>query len=183
MLKKFIVIIVLSIGLNTAFAYKINEVQVVRYGERYIITFSAHLDAPVSNVENIIHNYENAAKLTPAVLKTEVVRFDEVTARVTATMRPCVFIFCRTIEKLSIINLEENQIHFTGVQDAGSFRNTDEILRFGAENQGTKLSYKGDFSPKFFLSQWLGVRFIRGMVRKYLGDMLAEIETKANSGV
>ncbi len=183
MLIRFIALIVLSLGLNTAFAYKITEVQVVRYGERYIITFSAHLDAPVNNVQKVIYDFENGAKLSPAVLSTEVYRFDDDTARVRATMRPCVGIFCRTMVKLSIVNLEDNQIHMRGVQDAGSFRNIEEVIRYSAENQGTMMKYKGDFSPGFYLPQWLGVRFIRGVIRKYLGATLAEIENKANAGV
>lgn len=182
MLKKFIALIVLTLGLNTAFAYKISEVQVVRYGERYIITFSAHLDAPVNNVKEVIYDFENAAKLTPAVLKTEVYRYDEDTARVTATMRPCVSIFCRTIVKLSIVNFEEDRIYFQGIQNAGSFRNADEIIKLSAEDQGTRLKYKGDFSPGFYLPQWLGTKYIRGMVRKYLVAILNEMENKANLG-
>ena len=181
MLKKFIVFIVLSLGINTAFAYKINDIEVIRYGERYLITFAAHLDAPVDNVEKVIYDFENATKLTPAVLSTEVYRYDDDTARVTATMRPCVFIFCKTMEKLTIVNLEEDRIHLIGIEDAGSFRNTDEVIRYQAANRGTILRYKGDLSPRFFLPQWLGVRFIRGTVRKYLADMLANIENQANA--
>ena len=182
MLKKCVVFVILSLGFNLASAYKINDVEVVRYGERYLITFAAHIDAPVKNVEKVIYDFENAAKLSPAVVRTEVYRYDDDTARVTATMRPCVFIFCKTMEKLTIVNLEEDRIHLVGIEDAGSFRNTDEVIKYAPANQGTVLSYKGDLSPRFFLPQWLGVRFIRGTVRKYLGDMLATIENKANSG-
>ena len=180
MLKKVIFLILLSVGLNTAFAYKINDVEVIRYGERYLITFDAHLDAPLKNVQDVMYDFENASKLTPAVLKTEVYRFDDNTARVTATMRPCVFIFCKTLEKLTIVNLEENRIHLMGIEDAGSFRNTDEVIKYSAQDQGTQVRYKGDLSPRFFLPSWLGVRFIRGTVRKYLGGMLANIENQAN---
>ena len=183
MLKKFVAVIILSLGLNTAFAYTINEVQVIRYGERYLITFSAYLDAPLNNVKDVIYDFENAAMLTPAVKKTEVFRYDDETVRVTATMRPCIYLFCRTIEKLSIVNLEKDQIHLAGVEDAGSFRNANEIIKYEATTRGTLLRYKGDLSPSFYLPQWLGVRFIRGMINKYLGEMLTNIENKANSGV
>lgn len=181
MLKKLVLLLILSLGLNTAFAYKINNVEVVRYGERYLITFDAYLDASVTSVEKVIYDFENAASLTPAVLRTEVYRYDEDTARVTATMRPCVFIFCRTMEKLTIVNLEKDRIHLKGVEDAGDFRNTNEVIKFHAEDRGTLLHYKGDLSPAFFMPQWLGVRFIRGTVRKYLGGMLAAIESRANT--
>lgn len=183
MLKKFIVLLILSLGLNPAFAYTINEVQVIRYGERYLITFSAILDASVNDVKGVIYDFENAASLTPAVVKTEVFRYDDETARVTATLRPCVYIFCRTIEKLSIVNLQKDQIHLAGVEDAGSFRNANEVIKYEATTGGTLLRYKGDLSPSFYLPQWLGVRFIRGMIRKYLSEMLANIENQANSGV
>jgi len=97
-------------------------------------------------------------------------------------MRPCLFIFCKTMEKLTIVNLEEDRIHLMGVEDAGSFRNSDETIKFAENGAGTTLKYKGDISPSFYMPNWLGVRFIRGSVRKYLGGLLANIETKANGG-
>ncbi len=183
MLKKLICILALSIGLSPiAQAYSINDVEVIRYGERYLITFEAQIDAPMDNVKEVIYDFEEASKLTPAVKSTEVYHYDETTARVTAIMRPCIFIFCKTMEKLTIVTLEEDQIHLLGIEDAGSFRNSDELIKFAEVGQGTKLRYKGDISPRFFMPSWLGVRFIRGSVRKYLEPLLANIETKANGG-
>ena len=184
MLKKVFFFLAIGLGLSPFFAhsYSINDVEVIRYGERYLITFEAQIDAPVDNVKAVVYDFEEASKLTPAVLSTEVYRYDDTTARVTAVMRPCLFIFCRTMEKLTIVNLEEERIHLRGVEDAGSFRNSDEVIKFDEAGQGTKLKYKGDISPKFFMPSWLGVRFVRGSVRKYLGDLLANIETKANGG-
>ena len=183
MLKKLIFVLAFGIGLSPiAQAYSINAVEVIRYGERYLITFEAQIDAPMDNVKQVIYDFEEASKLTPAVKSTEVYRYDDDTARVTAVMRPCIFIFCRTMEKLTIVNLEEDRIHLVGIEDAGSFRNSDEVIKFADVEQGTKLRYKGDISPSFFMPSWLGVRFIRGSVRKYLGPLLANIETKANGG-
>ena len=184
MLKKLIVgltmvILTQVMGLGTVFAYSINDVEVIRYGERYLITFEAKVDAPLDDVKDVIYDFEGANKLTPAVKSTEVYRFDETTARVSAVMRPCLFIFCKTMKKLTIVNLEEEQIHLMGIEDAGSFRYSDETIKFAESGTGTMLKYKGDISPKFFMPQWLGVRFVRGSVRKYLGGLLANIEAKA----
>ena len=185
MLKKLIVgfamvVLIPALGLSPVFAYSINDVEVVRYGERYLITFEAEIDATIDDVKEVIYDFEGAAKLTPAVKSTEVYRFDDTTARVTAIMRPCLFIFCKTMEKLTIVNLEEERIHLMGIEDAGSFRHSEETIKFAETGVGTKLKYKGDISPKFFMPSWLGVRFIRGSVRKYLGGLLANIETKAD---
>lgn len=185
MLKKLIVglaMVVLApiLGLSSVLAYSINDVEVVRYGERYLITFEAEVDASIDAVKGVIYDFEGASKLTPAVKSTEVYRFDETTARVTAILRPCLFIFCKTMEKLTIVNLEEERIHLMGIEDAGSFRYSDESIKFAEAGAGTKLKYKGDISPKFFMPSWVGVRFIRGSVRKYLGGLLANIETKAH---
>ncbi len=182
MLKKVMIVLILNLGLSQVYAYSINDVEVIRYGERYLITFEAQLDAPVDEVKEVIYDFEEASKLTSAVKSTEVYRFDDNTARVTAIMRPCIFIFCKTMEKLTIVNLEEDQIRLMGVEDAGSFRNSSETIKFAEAGAGTALKYKGDISPNFYMPNWLGVRFIRGSVRKYLGGLLANIETKANGG-
>jgi len=132
--------LVLGIGSSPVLAYSINDVEVVRYGERFLITFEAQVDAPMDNVKDVVYDFEEASKLTPAVKSTEVYRFDETTARVTAIMRPCLFIFCKTMEKLTIVNLEEDRIHLMGVEDAGSFRNSDETIKF-AENGASIYSW------------------------------------------
>ena len=127
----------------------------------------------MENVRHVMYDFENATKLSPAVLETEVYRYDDNTARVTAIMRPCVYIFCKTMEKLTIVNLEENRIHLQGIEDAGSFRNSNEVIKYAPQGQGTNIRYKGDLSPRFFLPSWLGVRFIRATVpqvfRRHVG--------------
>ena len=141
------------------------EVQVEQEDGAYHIYFEILLDAPKPRVETILSDYENFDELSPGIVSSEILSgLPGDAATVDITLRPCVWILCKKMRKVTNANINAyGAIVYTTIPESSDFKFGKEhvIIKRGKTPGQTRVTYNAKLIPKFFVPPLLGSWLIR----------------------
>lgn len=163
---------------NHASAYQIIDFSVTEDNKVYKVYF--HVEVPIESKSLSAHitDIDNIATIIPSLEHVKVVKRDDGRTQVNATMRPCILFICKRLYKRSIVEIEDNQLQFTGFKNAGSFVFINEKLVVKQISENTsQMYYHSEFSPAFAMPSFFGIIVIKQSINKYLVQFLQQLES------
>lgn len=165
-------------------AAEIIEVQVEQADGAYHIYFEILLDAPKERVEEILKDYGNLDALSPSIVDSEIISgAPGEDATVAITLKPCVWILCKTMQKITNVTINAyGAIVYKTVPEQSDFKYGKEqvIIKKKRTTGQTRVTYNAKLAPKFFVPPLLGSWLIRKHIVQNLKTSNARVEELAN---
>ena len=160
------------------------EVQVEQEGGAYHIYFEILLDAPKDRVEEILKDYGNLDELSTSIVNSDLIDgAPGEDATVALTLKPCVWILCKTLQKVSTVRINAyGAIVYTALPDKSDFKYGREqvIIKRKMATSQTRVTYNAKLVPDFFVPPLLGSWLIRKHIAQNLKKSNARVEELAN---
>jgi len=141
------------------------EVQVEHGDGAYHIYFEILINAPRNRVYEILTDYANLQELSPGIVRSELLSGEAGgDARVDITLKPCVWILCKSMHKVSTITINAyGAIVYTTVPEASDFKRGKEqvIVQETRQPGQTRVTYNASLVPDFFVPPLVGSWLMR----------------------
>jgi hypothetical protein len=174
-------LLLLALLTAPAGAATILDTSVTEDDGRYRVAFDVHVEAELGRVRAILTDLERSDELSDAVVEHALLeaRADG-SRRVRFTLRSCVLFFCRDLRKTTDVSGAENgDIVFVTVPADSDFRSGRESWHFEAEGTGTRLAYRAELEPTFFIPPLIGPWLVKMRIRDELETTAERIEILA----
>jgi carbon monoxide dehydrogenase subunit G len=159
------------------------EVQVEREDGVYHIYFEILIDAPRDRVYEIMTDYANLQELSPGIVSSELLSGDAGgEARVDITLKPCVWVLCKTLRKVSTVTLNAyGAIVYTTVPESSDFKKGKEqvIVKESQIPGQTRVTYSARLVPDFFVPPLIGPWLMRKHIVQNLSVSNSRVEKLA----
>lgn len=148
----------------------------------YHATSEVWLDAPRAEVFDVLSNWDLSTRFSSLIVAARNVEPD-------ADGRPgfymknkgCILFFCQTVEREGYVELKENRriraVAFPGKSD---FELSDETWTLADDDGGTRILYKMQMKPKFWIPPLIGPYTIRRKITNDGLEALQRIEDYVN---
>jgi len=181
----FLAVTLFTFGAVCSEAAEIIEVQVEQDSGAYHIYFEILVDAPRDRVYEVVSDYENLDELSPGILKSEVLSGGAGgDARIELTLKPCVWVLCRKMRKVSAVKINAyGAIVYTVDPASSDFkRGKEQVIVKATQTPGqTRMTYNASLSPDFFVPPLVGSWLIRRHVRQNLEVSMERMEKLASN--
>lgn len=159
------------------------EVQVEREDGAYHIYFEILINAPSSRVYDIMTDYANLQELSPGIVKSELLSGEAGgDATVDITLKPCVWVLCKTIRKVSTVTKNAyGAIVYTTVPESSDFKKGKEqvIVKASQVPGQTRVTYTAHLVPDFFVPPLIGPWLMRKHIVQNLEVSNSRVEKLA----
>ncbi len=155
--------------------------EVAHHAGRYTVTFEVRLDADSAAVRRLLTDYDHLERLSPVVEKSQRVAPDaDGHPRVRVTMHSCLLFFCRTVRKLeSVVEQSDGGIVVTADPAESDYRYSRAEWRIDAEGARTRLGYRAEHEPAFFVPPVIGPWLVKARIRRELALLAERLEQLA----
>jgi hypothetical protein len=167
-----------ALAAHAALAIEVEQLDVRRAEDRYVVEFRAQLDAPVDQVGAVLKDYEHYPDLDPRILESW--RDKDVPGRLHTRLRGCVgAILCRSMRRVEAI--EEQPAGLTATAIAGQSDVTYGLTQshWEARGGGTVLSYRLEIEPEFWVPPIIGPRLMISTLREGTLSLFTNVERVA----
>ena len=163
-----------------AAALEVRKIDVREQGRHYIVEFDARLAAPPAAVMGVLTNYAIYPKLDPRILEAREAGTQGGKPLLYTRLRGCIgSVFCSTMERWEALDEGPDRLTATAVPGRGDLRYGVTVTQVAAEAGGTRVRYRTEFDPAFWMPRWL----VRSAMRSTLTDgtigMFKAIEVRA----
>jgi len=164
-------------------AAELLSASVTREGKRFSVAFAIRVDAPAPDLRRLLDDYTALARLSPSTLSSRLIKPGVEPNKtespwVAVTLRPCILIFCKTLQKVStIVQESEGTTRYDSLPGRDSFEFAQERLRIRDDTatpaRRATLTYVASLEPGFYVPSVLGPWIVRRVV-------IREMVTAAN---
>jgi hypothetical protein len=159
------------------------EVQVEREGGAYHIYFEILINAPRGRVYEIMTDYANLQELSPGIVSSELLSGEAGgDARVDITLKPCVWVLCKTMHKVSTVTINAyGAIVYTTVPEFSDFKKgKEQVIVQESQTPGqTRVTYTARLVPDFFVPPLIGPWLMRKHIMQNLSVSNSRVEKLA----
>lgn len=158
------------------------DVRVRFDGERVEFSLDVVLQAPATELDRVIHDYDRMSRVFPLVVSSGVlVDHGDGLRRVRADMEGCVLVFCRRLRHvLDIRQPAEGWSRAVSVPRASDVRAGQFFWRTDAlDPERTRFRFSGWAEPDVWIPPVIGPVAVRRMVHRSLVDALPRLEQAA----
>lgn len=168
----------------TAVAGHVGKVSVVKTEQRYVIEGEAIIEAPVSAVYRLITDYDALARLDKGIAESRLVeRVDDTTALVYTSLKGCVVVFCRKVERVERVEEVSDSEIVAVVVPSG-----DSNVSYGKshwqlfpQQGGTRIEFNSEVEPDFWIPSFIGPALIKRALKKRVVHTLHNLELAATA--
>lgn len=165
-----------------AAALDVHKIEVREQGRHYIVEFDARLAAPPAAVMAVLTNYTIYPKLDPRILEARMAGTQGGKPLLYTRLRGCLgSVFCSTMERWEALDEKPDRLTATAVTGRGDLRYGQTVTQLSTEGGGTRVRYRTEFDPAFWMPRWL----VRSAMRATLTDgtigMFRAIEARAGT--
>lgn len=182
--KQFLVTMAtVAIVQATASAAELRTLHVQRDSGHIIVGSETFIDAPPAAVFEILADYEGFQRISDVFDETRFLeRDDEGNGLVYSRVSGCVLLFCRTIERVEELTVEPGRrITAVAVPDSSDVEYSTAHWVLKEEAGGTRIDYRLDFKPDFWVPPVLGPMIIRAKLRSRATAAADRVEELANA--
>lgn len=184
MRKRSQLLLLLSCLSAAASAAKVDEVTVRKDGRTIHSNAEFVVNAPRTQVVEAFSAFGDLAKLNPAIIESSAEPLPGGGQRVATTLRDCVAMFCRTVMLVEHVSIDpDGTIRATVAPDEGDFRRGTAVWSFEAHGSATRISYRGQLEPDFWLPPILGRKALQSVLERQITASIEALEARDNSAV
>lgn len=167
--------------LGAARAGEVLDTQVVHDAGKYTVRFDVRLAAPPDRLKRYLTDYDNYATYFASVKESRVLnRTQDGGLRVKLQLYSCVLFFCRTANLVRDITEQPDGTITARIDPAQSdFRETTEQWRITPDNGNTRLQYRAELIPTFYVPPLIGPWLVKGQIRAALESGAEKLEALA----
>lgn len=165
-------------------AGRVDFVTVQRDGARYILEGEAFVAAPAPAVYAAITDYNSLARLDKGIAESRLLeRIDDKIALVYTRLTGCVLVFCRKVERVERVE----EVSATEVESVVVPQAEADIVyerswwRLAAEADGTRISYRTEVEPDFWIPAFVGPAVLRNVLKRRVSRTLGNLEQAARN--
>lgn len=142
-------------------------------GNRYRVDFEARISAQAASVRALLSDYDALARLSDTVIESRRLPASTGLPRVRIVQQACVLIFCRTLARvMSVESRPDGDVLALAEPQSSDFLDVGEQWQVMGESDETRVRYRAEFVPRFFVPPLIGPWLIKSRLRE-------EIETTA----
>ena len=172
---------ILLLSARPAFASEVISLQVTNQGDLYMLESENYLEASVESVFQVLMDYDNYTRLSSVYQESrQLAPGPDGAPRVYTLARGCIVFVCRSVEKVERLDANPNhRIVATVIPELSNLQQgvTEWVLR--SEGGGTRLSYRMELLPKFWIPPLIGPPVIRYVLAKGGKNALQRLENLA----
>lgn len=157
----------LALAAGSVVAAELRSVEVERDGGRIVIGSETFIAAPPAAVFEILADYEGFQRISNVFDETRFIERDSVgNGVVYSRASGCVLFFCKTIERVERLTVEPGRrIDAVAIAERSDVEYSVAHWTFEPEDGGTRLLYRIEFEPSFWVPPVLGPLIIRNKLR------------------
>lgn len=147
----------------------------------YLVEFEVVIDAPFEAVRARMIDYAHLDQLSPLVIQSRVLEtFAGNRQRLELVMRACVLFLCKTVKRVTDVTLENNgDIVTNALPELSDFSQADERWRITSERARTRIQYRAEIVPSFFVPPLIGPAILKYKLRSELRTLAERLERMA----
>lgn len=174
--------LVLSTLLTSAHAAELRSVEVERDDGRIIVGSESFIDAPPAAVFEILADYEGFQRISKVFDETRFIERDSVgNGLVYSRASGCVLFFCKTIERVERLTIEPGRrIDAVAIPERSDVKYSVANWTLEPEQEGTRIVYRLELEPSFWIPPVLGPLIIRNKLRAHGAPAAVRVEELAN---
>ncbi|MBI5612395.1 MAG: SRPBCC family protein [Gammaproteobacteria bacterium] len=144
----------------------------------YLVEFEVVIDAPFEAVRARMTDYAHLDQLSPLVTQSRVLEtFADNRQRLELIMRACVLFFCKTVKRVTDVTLENNgNIVTHALPELSDFFQADERWRITPEQARTRIQYRAELVPRFFVPPLIGPAILKYKLHSELETLAERLE-------
>jgi hypothetical protein len=169
--------------LLSARAATVLQTEVVHEAGRYTVTFEFDVAASTNAVRRILTDYDRLDRLSRVVQKSEQLSpGDDGRPRVRVVMRSCFLFFCQTVHKLeTVTEFSDGRLVVIADPAESDYRYSRVEWQIHAEETRTRVTYRAEHEPAFFVPPLIGPWVVKMRIRHELGLMAERLEQLAQA--
>ncbi len=161
-------------------AFELLTVESRHEGEEYVLRIEARFAADADAVLGVLTDYDRIHELHPGLLESRSLgRVAPGVEEVYLRSEACVVLFCREMDRVEHIRVDDYALHAVDVPRRGSFRSGATSWVFTPDGDGTLLSYQTRFVPVFEPVPLLGPALLLDAVEKMTREVMQEVDRRA----
>ena len=174
-------ILLILAAVTPAGAAELLSVEFERLEDRYVFASEAWFGASVASMYAVLLDYDLSTKFSGSIVESRnLPPADDGRRRFYVRNRGCVLFFCKSFERTGFIDHDPHrEIRASVDAEKSDFRFSDEVWRFRSDGEGTAVSYRVEFEPKFWVPPVIGPWVIRQTLQARGGDAINRIEAIA----
>jgi len=150
-------------------AAEINFSEARHINGRYFIKVSGTVLANHQSVFNVLINYNNITKLSPKIIESKILYFEDGEVIVRTVAEGCVWFFCKEIINTQSINTSNTTINSTTIASQSNLKFGKMKWEIKEIDGGTQINYSAEIEPDFFVPPIIGDFFIK---KSLLGEAI-----------
>lgn len=167
-------------GAGSAEAIDVRKLEVREQGRHYVVEFDARLAARPAAVMEVLTDFALYPRLDARILEARRAGTRDGKPLLYTRLRGCLgSVFCSTMERWELIDKQPDRLVATAVPDRGDLRYGLTVTRLAPEGGGTRVRYRTEFDPSFWIPRWLVRSAMRTTLREGTLGMFRAIETRA----
>jgi hypothetical protein len=165
-------------ALLPAWGAEVRNIEVSEHHGRYTVSFEALVNVPVDRALHLMLTPDLWPQLTPIITDAKVLARDTSgPRRVQVTFHDCVLIFCKTLRKTEDVTIgSDGRIESLAIPAESDFSYASEDWQIVAEDGGTRIRYRSEMVPGFFVPPLIGPYILKSRMRAQLIQTATNLE-------
>lgn len=167
---------------SVAHGAEIRSVDFEHDGNRYTLVSDTHFDAEPENIFAVLTDYDHIAQISETIKESRYLDpGDDGQALVFTRIGSCVLFFCKTVEKVERVeSIRPTYIQTTAIPERSNVRySKSEWVLTVDEGGGTKVIYRVEFEPDFWVPPVIGPLLIKHALIEEGATAVQQIELMA----
>lgn len=162
----------------TVLAGEILASSVNRDGDRYTLSLTARIDAPIDTVYRSITDFDNLAAINPAIEESQLLAMPDVdTRRVRSVIMVCILVFCKRVTQVQDVRLVDGSaIEAVILPEDSDFRSGFSRWQLTPGGASTELLFTNAFEPDFWIPPVIGAWLIKRKLMREVAETAIYIE-------
>jgi len=161
---------------------EITDIEIIRDGSRYLLVSTTHFDATPEQVFRVLIDYDQLATISKTIKESRYLEpRDDGQVLVYTRVRACVFLYCKTVEKIERLDFTRpTYIQATAIPDRSDVRYSRSEWKLTADDAGgTQVIYRLEFEPGFWVPPLIGPMVIKRVLIDDGASAVDQIEIRA----
>lgn len=168
---------VAALLLTGANAATIHSVTVSKHGRSYIAEAEFIVDVQRDDVTRAFSEFDQLAELNPAIVSSHSEATADGRVQVTTRLRDCIAFFCKTVTLIERVHIDSEGNMYSEIEPENSdFIGGNATWTFEADGPQTRVTYRSEMQPGFWVPPLLGRRSMRGALKQQIETSVANLE-------
>ena len=153
-----------------------------RDGDRYSLSVTALIDAPIDIVYQSITDFDNLAAINPAIEESQLLATSHAeTQRVRSVIKVCMLVFCKRIEQVQDVTMKKGYvIEAVVLPERSDFRSGFARWQLTSHGAFTELLFTNTVEPDIWVPPVIGPWLIKRKLIEEVTETAMYIEVKVN---